>query len=44
MKNFKQGLQVFAKVVRKRPKRGGEKTTMLIGYRLVSEFDTPPLM
>lgn len=43
MKNFKQGLQAFAQVVRKRPKYGGEKTTMLIGYRLVSEFDPPPL-
>ena len=43
MKNFKQGLEAFAPVVRKRPKRGGEKTTLLIGYRLVSEFDTPPL-
>ena len=38
MKNFKQGLQAYAKVVRKRPKRGGEKTTMLLGYRLISEF------
>lgn len=43
MKNFKQGLQAFAQVVRKRPKYGGEKTTMLIGYRLISEFDPPPL-
>ncbi len=43
MKNFKQGLQVFAPVVRKRPKHGGEKTTLLIGYRLISEFDVPPL-
>lgn len=43
MKNFKQGLETFAPVVRKRPKRGCEKTTLLIGYRLVSEFDTPPL-
>lgn len=43
MKNFKQGLQAIAPVVRKRPKRGGEKTTLLIGYRLISEFDTPPL-
>jgi putative DNA primase/helicase len=42
-KNFKQGLEAFAPVVRKRPKRGGEKTTLLIGYRLVSEFDAPPL-
>ena len=43
MKNFKQGLQAFAKVVRKRPRYGGEKTTVLIGYRLISEFDAPPL-
>ena len=43
MKNFKQGLEAFAPVVRKRPKRGGEKTTLLIGYRLVSEFEVPPL-
>ena len=43
MENFKQGLQAFAQVVRKRPKHGGEKTTMIIGYRLISEFDPPPL-
>ena len=43
MKNFKQGLEAFAPVVRKRPKHGGEKTTLLIGYRLVSEFEVPPL-
>ena len=43
MKNFKQGLETFAPVVRRRPKHGGEKTTLLIGYRLVSEFDVPPL-
>ena len=43
MKNFKQGLETFASVVRKRPKCGGEKTTLLIGYRLISEFDVPPL-
>lgn len=43
MKNFKQGLQAIAPVVRKRPKRGGEKTTLLIGYQLISEFDVPPL-
>ena len=43
MKNFKQGLQAFAQIVRKRPKRGGEKTTLLIGYRLISEFNIPPL-
>ena len=40
MKNFKQGLQAQGRVVRKRPKRGGEKTTMLLGYRLISGFDT----
>jgi putative DNA primase/helicase len=38
MKNFKQGLQAFAEVVRKRPKRGGEKTTLLIGYRLITDI------
>ena len=43
MKNFKQGLETFAPVVRRRPKHGGEKTTLLIGYRLISEFDVPPL-
>lgn len=43
MKNFKQGLQAIAPVVRKRPKRGGEKTTLLIGYRLIFEFDVPQL-
>lgn len=43
MKNFKQGLQTFATVTRKRPKGGGEKTTMLLGYRLTSEFSEPLL-
>ena len=43
MKNFKQGLQAFAQIVRKRPKSGGEKTTVLLGYRLLTEFDAPPL-
>ena len=43
MKNFKQGLQAFAQVVRKRPKQGGEKTTVLLGYRLIPEFDAPLL-
>ena len=43
MKNFKQGLETFASVVRKRPKNGGEKTTVLLGYRLISEFELPTL-
>ena len=43
MKNFKQGMQAFAQIVRKRPKSGGEKTTVLLGYRLLTEFDAPPL-
>ena len=43
MKNFKQGLLSFAEVVRKRPKCGGEKTTVLIGYRLNTEFSEPLL-
>lgn len=38
MKNFKQSLAAFAEVRRKRPRSGGEKTTMVIGYKLISEF------
>ena len=37
-RNFNQELRKFGKVVRKRPKAGGEKTTMLIGYSLVGVF------
>lgn len=43
MKNFKKGLQTFATVTRKRPKGGGEKTTVLLGYRLTSDFPEPLL-
>ncbi len=43
MKNFKQGLQTFATITRKRPKGGGEKTTVLLGYRLTSDFAEPLL-
>lgn len=38
MKNFKQSLSAVMEVKRKRPKSGGEKTTVVIGYRLISEF------
>ena len=38
MKNFRQSLASIATVVRKRPKGGGEKTTVVTGYRLLSEF------
>lgn len=38
MKNFRQSLETVATVVRKRPKTGGNKTTMVIGYRLISDF------
>lgn len=38
MKNFKQSLESLATVKRKRPKTGGEKTTVVIGYRLLSDF------
>ena len=38
MKNFKQSLSAVVEVKRKRPKSGGEKTTMVIGYRLISDF------
>ena len=38
MRTFKQSLLTFAEVVRKRPKAGGSETTMLVGYRLISDF------
>lgn len=38
MKNFKQSLETVATVKRKRPKAGGEKTTVVIGYRFLSDF------
>ena len=38
-RNFNQALRGFATVVRKRPKRGGGVTTLLLGYRVrASEF------
>ena len=38
MRNFKQSLEAIIPVVRKRPKAGGEKTTMVTGYRLLPDF------
>lgn len=38
MRNFKQSLEAIVPVVRKRPKVGGEKTTMVTGYRLLPDF------
>lgn len=38
MKTFKQSLESKATIKRKRPKDGKHKTTVLIGYRLISEF------
>lgn len=38
MKNFKQSLSAVMEIKRKRPQAGGEKTTMIIGYRLLSDF------
>ena len=38
MKNFKQSLETVATVVRKRPQDGGNKSTMVTGYRLLSDF------
>lgn len=38
MRNFKQSLEAIVPVVRKRPKVGGEKTTMITGYRLLPDF------
>ena len=38
-RNFNQALRSFATVVRRRPKRGGGATTLLLGYRVrASEF------
>ena len=33
-RNFNQELRKFGNVVRRRPQTGGEKTTLLLGYRL----------
>ena len=41
MRAFKQLLLSFAQVVRKRPKSGGTTTTILSGYRLISDFLNP---
>ena len=38
MKNFRQSLETVATIVRKRPQSGGNKTTMVTGYRLISDF------
>lgn len=37
-RNFKQAISAIARVERKRPRAGGGLTTVLIGYKLVSEF------
>ena len=37
-RNFNQELRKFGNVVRKRPQTGGEKTTMLLGYRMKDAF------
>ena len=41
-RNFNLELRKFGEVVRRIPKAGGEKTTLLIGYRLSDEFLMPP--
>lgn len=38
MKNFRQSLETVATIVRKRPQSGSNKTTMVTGYRLISDF------
>ncbi|MEA4973656.1 MAG: phage/plasmid primase, P4 family [Candidatus Metalachnospira sp.] len=35
-RNFNQALKTFGEVVRRRPKSGGEKTTLLVGYKLIT--------
>jgi len=37
-RNFRQSLQSAVRVERKRPRNGGEKTTLIIGYKLTSGF------
>jgi len=34
-RNFNQALRTIGTIIRKRPKGGGEKTTLLVGYRLL---------
>ena len=34
-RNFNAAIRSFAEIVRKRPRQGGEKTTLLIGYDLI---------
>ena len=36
-KHFNQALRQIGNIARKRPQTGGEKTTLLIGYRIASE-------
>jgi putative DNA primase/helicase len=43
MRNFKQALMSIGKVEHKRPRNGGGATTLLIGYKLVSEDGIVPL-
>lgn len=38
LRNFRSSLSPHAEIVRKRPKTGGEKTTMVVGWRLISDF------
>lgn len=38
-RNFNQELHKFGNVVRKRPQTGGEKITMLLGYRMKDAFE-----
>lgn len=37
-RNFNQALRSFGTVIRKRPANGGEKTTLLLGYKLKKTF------
>jgi putative DNA primase/helicase len=37
-RNFKSSLASIGEVVRKRPRKGGEKTTLFLGYRLNDDF------
>lgn len=38
-RNFKSSLASIGRIARKRPKAGGEKTTVLIGYKLIEAYE-----
>ncbi|HEX3037797.1 MAG TPA: phage/plasmid primase, P4 family [Oscillospiraceae bacterium] len=43
MRNFKQALTAITRIERKRPRSGGSETTLLLGYKLITEDGIIPL-